>query len=67
MKIKDLPPDQGLGGVRFRYPGDGKLYYWCSQWQKGVWGKTDMASDRAYPLDCDDLKDTLEWEVVDSE
>lgn len=24
MKIKDLPPNKGLGGVRFRYPGDGK-------------------------------------------
>ena len=65
MKIKDLPKDKRLGGIRFRYPGDGKLYYWVSQWQKGVWGKTDMASDQVYPLFCDDLSDVAEWEVAE--
>lgn len=66
MKIKNLPKDRGLGGVRFRYPGDGKLYYWVSQWQKGVWGKTDLLSNRVYPLHCDDLSEAAEWEVVES-
>lgn len=63
-RIKDLPPTQGLGGVRFRYPGDGQAYYWSSQWQKGVWGKKDMNSGQIFPLFCDDLKDALEWEVL---
>lgn len=64
MKIKDLPPNQGLGGVRFRYPGDGKAYYWHSQWQKGVWGKKNMSDDQVFPLFCDDLMDAMEWEVL---
>lgn len=63
-RIKDLPPNQGLGGVRFRYPGDGQAYYWSSQWQKGVWGKKDLNSSQVFPLFCEDLKDALEWEVV---
>lgn len=62
MKIKDLKT--GLGGIRFRYPGDGQLYYWHSQWQKGVWGKKSMAENKAYPLFVADLKDALEWDVV---
>lgn len=66
MKIKDLDPKQKLGGVRFRYPGDGQVYYWHSQWQKGVWGKKDVTSTQVFPLDCDDLGETGEWEVVEN-
>lgn len=66
MKIKDLSPNQDLSRVRFRYPGDGQLYYWNSQWQKGVWGKKRLTDSQVYPLNCDDLKDTLGWEVVES-
>lgn len=61
MKIKDLPK---IGGARFRYPGDGKLYYWHSQWQKGVWGKKDLSSDKVFPLFCENLTDALDWEVL---
>jgi hypothetical protein len=64
IRIKDLPPTQGLGGVRFRYPGDGQAYYWSSQWQKGVWGKKNMGSERVFPLCCEDLQEALEWEIV---
>jgi hypothetical protein len=64
-KIKDLNSNIGLGGVRFRYPGDGQLYYWHSQWQKGVWGKKRPTDEQVFPLNCDDLKDALEWEVVE--
>lgn len=64
MKIKDLPRNASLGGVRFRYPGDGKLYYWHSQWNRGVWGKLTLDSDRAIPLFVGDLTETMEWEVV---
>lgn len=66
MKIKDLQPDQDLASVRFRYPGDGQLYYWHSQWAKGVWGKREKNSEQVFPLFCDPLKDALEWEVVPS-
>lgn len=63
-RIKDLPPTQGLGGVRFRYPGDGQLYYWASQWRKGVWGKKHQNDTQVFPLFCDDLEEALEWEVA---
>lgn len=64
MKIKELPEGTGLGNVRFRYPGDGQLYYWHSQWQKGVWGKKSLQIDQVFPLFCDDLSEAAEWEVV---
>jgi hypothetical protein len=66
-RIKDLPKYVSLTGVRFRYPGDNKCYYWSSQWQKGVWGKKDRGSQQIFPLFCADLKEALEWEVVDEE
>jgi len=63
-KIKDFPGNESLRGVRFRYPGDGQVYYWYSQWEKGVWGKKDMADTKICPLFCDDLREALEWEVI---
>lgn len=63
-RIKDLPPNKGLGGVRFRYPADSRLYYWHSQWQKGVWGKEHLDDTQVHPLFCDDLKEALEWELA---
>jgi hypothetical protein len=63
MKIKDLPQNIRLTGTRFIYPMDGKPYYWFSQWYKGVWGKTDMASSEILPLIVNDLKEAMEWEV----
>jgi hypothetical protein len=64
MKIKDLPKDVPLEGTRFIYPKDNKPYYWFSQWQKGVWGKKDMASSEILPLFVNDLMEALEWEVA---
>ena len=64
MKIKDLPQNIPLEGIRFIYPKDNKPYYWFSQWDKGVWGKEDMESGSIHPLFVDDLKDVLEWEVA---
>lgn len=65
-RIKDLETSgvKSVYGVRFRYPGDGKKYYWISQWNKGVWGKEDMSSSRMFPLFCNNLSEALEWEVV---
>ena len=65
MKIKDLPEDTDLRHVQFTFPGDGKKYYWYSQWNKGVWGKTSPGDSRMYPLCINDLEEALEWEVVD--
>ena len=65
MKIKDLPGNSSLEGVRFIYPGDGGTYYWRSQWCKGVWARKEPAEQRIWPLAVDDLKETLEWDIVD--
>ena len=65
-RIKDLPENVSLANVRFRYPGDGKSYYWYSQWTKGVWGKKDINSGQMFPLFCDSIEEALEWEVVES-
>lgn len=64
MKIKDLPPDKSLAGVKFIYPGDGKTYYWHGHWFKGVWGKLEPTDTRVYPLRIENLNECLEWEVV---
>jgi len=64
MKIKDLQKNTTMGGIRFIYPGDGKEYYWHSQWAKGVWGKLKLTDERIYPLFVEDLKEALEWEAV---
>jgi hypothetical protein len=64
MKIKDLPKNISLEGIRFIYPLDGKPYYWTSQWNKGVWGKTSLSDNQIYPLFVNELEDVLEWEVV---
>jgi len=64
MKIKDLPEGR-LYDVRFIYPGDGQKYYWASQWAKGVWGRKKPGDEQIYPLFVGDLKEALEWEVVE--
>ena len=68
-RIKDLPPNQSLGGVRFRHPQTGAICIWHSQWgykdgKAGVWYKTDEKSSQVYPLALDKLEDALDFEVV---
>jgi hypothetical protein len=63
MKIKDLPQDINLIGIRFIYPSDGKPYYWFSQWQRGVWGKKKMDTGEVFPLLVNNPEEALEWEV----
>ncbi len=65
MKIKELPQGSTLNNVRFIYPGDGKAYYWTSQWQKGIWGKKDLNSGQIFPLFVENIQDALEWEIFD--
>lgn len=66
MKIKDLPETASLEGTRFIYPTDGQTYYWFSQWDRGVWGKKNMDDKQVFPLFVTDLKEALEWELVDT-
>jgi hypothetical protein len=63
MKIKDLPKDKNLGGIKVKTT-EGRIGYWKSQWRKGVW-LTDTPNDtHIHPVFLDDLKDVLEWEVL---
>jgi len=65
MKIKDLPENINLGGVRFIHPETKKPVYWYSQWEKGIWIKEENDSRQFFPLFVNDLKEALEFEVAD--
>jgi hypothetical protein len=69
-KIKDLPPNINLRGVKFHDPKTGTTGYWFSQWgyengKAGIWWKKDMKSGQVFPLFLDDLKEALEFYVVE--
>lgn len=68
MKIKDLPKGTNLGGVKVRTP-DGKEGYWNSQWNKGVWlaqvPPGTSGSLEIEPIFVEDLKECLEWDIVE--
>ena len=70
MKINDLPKDVSLGGVHFRTP-EGVEGYWYSQWSypppgvSGVFYKKHPSDTQLYTIQVDDLKEALDWEVVD--
>jgi len=71
MKIRDLPKNSTLRGVKFKLP-TGEEVYWYSQWgnpdrKAGIWYKKDMKESRVYPFFLDELIEALEYEVVDSE
>lgn len=68
-KIKDLPKDTNLWGVKFYDPKTGTKGFWYSQWgyengKAGVWWKKDMKSGSIFPLFLDNLKESLEFEVM---
>jgi hypothetical protein len=69
MKIKDLPGNPNLRGIKFHDPKTGTTGYWYSQWgypdgKAGIWWKKDMKSGAIFPLFLDDLKEALEFEVI---
>ena len=70
MKIKDLPPNKSLTGVRFYDPKTGTVGYWSSQWgypppgKAGVWYKVKLTDSRVHPMFLDQLQEALEFEVV---
>lgn len=63
MKVKDLPSSSNMGEVKVKTL-EGKVGYWKSQWEKGVW-LSDGKTGRMYPQFLENLKECLEWEVVD--
>lgn len=72
VRIKDLPKNINLGGVKFHDLKTGIMGYWYSQWgyeggKVGIWWKKDMKSTEIFPLFLDDLKEALEFEVVGEE
>ncbi len=65
-KIKGLPNNADLRGVKFHDPKTMTTGYWYSQWNKGIWWKEDMQSTRIFPLFFDDFKEALEFEIIET-
>lgn len=70
-KIKDLPKNISLRGVKFHDPKTGTRGYWFSQWgyddgKAGIWWKKNMKDSAIYPLFLDNLKEALEFEVLEA-
>ena len=60
-KVKNLPKETSLREVIVKSPC-GKVGYWASQWNKGVWLKGK--SSRIHPVFVDSLQETLDWEII---
>jgi len=70
-RIKDLPKDINLRGVKFHDPKTGTTGFWYSQWgyqdgKAGIWWKKDMKSESVFPLFLDNLNEALEFEVMEA-
>lgn len=74
MKIKDLPEDIDLYGIKVRVPSEIECEihegYWKSQWgysdgKAGVWLQKEIRDSRIYPVCIDNLLQCLEWEIID--
>jgi hypothetical protein len=70
MKIKDLPDNTNLGGIKFHDPKTDTTGYWYSQWDyneggAGVFYKEHMESTRIFPLCLNSLKEALEFDVIE--
>ena len=62
MKIKDLPKNTNLGGLKVKTT-NGTVGYWKSQWDKGVWLMETLSSSRVFPIFVESLEECLEWEI----
>lgn len=70
--LKDLQKNITLTGVKFRDPKTKTVGYWYSQWgyeegEAGVWYKKDMKSGQVFPLFLKNLKEALDFEVLNAE
>jgi hypothetical protein len=69
MKIKDLPKDKQLQGIKIKIPKDKilegmkKEMYIYSGWNKGLWLKKKMTDSQIYPFFFDSFKDLGNLEV----
>jgi hypothetical protein len=65
-QIKNLPFDTNLSGIKVKTT-DGTVGYWKSQWEKGVWlqRESDKENGRIIPIFIKDIKEVLEWEVLE--
>lgn len=63
MKIKDIEPSSSLLNRQVKTP-NGKTAFIAGIWQKGVWLKPDLQSTRVEPHFLEDIKELLEWELV---
>jgi hypothetical protein len=71
MKVKDLPKDTQLVGVKVRIPKQFQAMYSgpkgpmviFSSWNQGIWLKKSMIDSKIYPL-CMDPKNLLDFTVV---
>ena len=64
-RIKDLPFNTNLGGIKVKTT-DGTIGVWKSQWLKGVWLHVEGEREgKITPIFVEDLKETLEWEIIE--
>jgi len=74
MKLKELDSATNIQTIKVRIPiefmpktiGTGltsREVYIFSQWFSGIWVKTDLSSQRMYPLQINP-SEVLEWEIV---
>lgn len=76
MKLKNLPGDTSLASIKVRIPDKHRHkvisaglnvteVHIYSSWFLGIWVKTDMASEKVYPLPGITMGEVREWEVVE--
>ena len=64
MKIKNLPRNTQLRGIKFKHPDTEKTCVWWSSWNRGVWYKNHENDLELHIIEVNDIKDALEFEVV---
>jgi hypothetical protein len=64
-RIIDLPEGASLEGVKVKTPC-GKVGFWKSNWNAGVWLSNGKDS-RRYPIFVNKISDALSWEITEEE
>lgn len=66
--VADLPKGTMMGTVKVKTPGpEGITGWWVSQWDKGVWIRKEKGETRIHPVFVENLKECMDWEVVEVE
>lgn len=70
MKVKDLPKETNMGGLKVRTP-EGEEGWWESQWPKGVWLSKVLPGTpgprQVHPIFVTDLRECMEWDIIEPE